>query len=153
MGESMIHITTDIDALDEIARNDLVFKHISDDNSIRGDSIYSDKFTYLAANEGSELMGFFAISAINSICYEIHTVMHPKTWGRSLKYAKEVIVWIFENTPCKKLITFVPADNPQALSLAINSGMEKEGILKKSFLKNGVLLDQHILGVGSDLCQ
>lgn len=148
----MIQPTNDAEFIKLVATNPQVWPFISDDNSNMANFEMKDSILYLAASEGDELLGYFALSVINSICYEIHTVMLPSAWGRVLKYAKEVLVWVFTNTDCKKVITFVPENNQKALSLAERSGMKREGFLEKSFLKNGELLGQYILGAENSIC-
>jgi hypothetical protein len=55
--------------------------------------------------------------------------------------------WIWHNTPCRRLITNVPADNRLAFQFALSAGMEPYGKNEDSFLKGGKLLDQICLGI------
>ena len=124
-----------------------VWPHVSDDNCSIQDFNPSNSMTYLLVEDEGERMGFFGLSAINTICYEIHTTMLPKAWGKTLKYTKEVLDWIFANTVCLKVVTFVPETNKKALNLALKTGLKIEGFIEKSFLKNGSLIGQHVLGI------
>lgn len=128
--------------------NDAVWPHISDDSCGNKDDFEPGLgLLYLAVEDDGEKVGFFAISAINSICCEIHTVMLPIAWGKTLKYTEEVIDWIFSETGFLKIVTFVPETNKKALKLAIKSGLQIEGFLSSSFKKNGDLIGQHVLSI------
>lgn len=91
--------------------------------------------------------GCFWLHAENSTTYQIHTCLLPSMWGRSAEAANLAVRWVFENTPCKKIITLVPTNNPLALRLAKRCGFEIEGVVTKSIQKDGVLLDQTLLGI------
>ena len=143
----MISQTFDYDFIKEVCTNPMVWPHISDDNCAIDEFTPSDSMIYLMVEDEGEGMGFFGLSAINTICYEIHTTMLPKAWGKTLRYTKEVLDWIFTNTVCLKVVTFVPETNKKALNLALKTGLKIEGFIEKSFLKNGSLIGQHVLGI------
>jgi RimJ/RimL family protein N-acetyltransferase len=61
--------------------------------------------------------------------------------------------WLFANTPCQKLIAFIPEKNQKMLALALKSGLKKEGFIENSFLSGGVLHGQNLLGITKgDVC-
>jgi len=99
--------------------------------------------------------GVFMVHRHNQICWEIHTAILPEYWGeRAREAAKAVLKYLFTNTDCEKLITNVPETNKAALRYAKASGMKLFGTNTKSFKKNGVLMDQYMLGIekGEWLC-
>ena len=96
---------------------------------------------------GPDLLGLFFVHMHTGTLFEVHTCLLPKCWGRSLDATKACADWVFGNTSCQKLMTWVPTCNRLAYRLAIKSGMKDEGLSKKSHLKNGVLLDMHLLGL------
>lgn len=140
----------DNDFFKSIARHPQVWPMITDDGCTE-EFDFPESNLYLVAESNGERIGFFMLSAINSICVEVHTIFHPKAFGSVISYAVELINWVFNNTQFKKIITFVPSDNPKAKRLAEKAGMEAEGLIKGSYLRAGKLLDQHILGVSK--CQ
>lgn len=149
----MITQTFDYDFIREVCVMPEVWPHVSDDNCSIEDFNPSDYMIYLLVEDEGEIMGFFGLSAINTICYEIHTTMLPKAWGKTLKYTKEVLAWIFENTECLKVITFVPETNKKAFNLAVKTGLKIEGFINHSFMKNNHLVGQYLLGISKgDLC-
>lgn len=134
----------------EIATNPLVLPWIKDDEAIE-DFNFPDCFLYVIASLNGEDVGFFMLHKVNLITVEVHTIFHPKAFGKVLSFSTQVIDWVFSNTDYEKMITHVPEDNPKAKRLAEKSGMEVEGIIKKSFRRNGQNIDQFILGVSK--CQ
>lgn len=135
-------------------RNKHIYKHLTDDSCPQNpDSfcIVSDLLLYLGVYQDDEYMGLFVIHRHNYILYEVHTCLLPVAWGSSVDYAKSCISWMFQNTDCKRLITNVPDGNTLAIRLAQKSGMDIFGYNPSSFLKNGQLIGQTILGVSK--CQ
>ena len=94
-----------------------------------------------------KVLGVFMVHSHTSILWEVHTCLLPETKNK-LECAKALIKWVFENTTCRKLISWAPSDNRRAYDFAVKAGLVEEGICKKSFIKNGVLLDQHLMGIG-----
>lgn len=93
--------------------------------------------------------GLWMLKPWNSTTYEIHTCILPPYRGQAaIHAAKDAGRWMFENTECRKIVTLVPEDNRPAMAYALAGGMEKEGVIKNSILKDGDLLDQTILGIG-----
>jgi len=89
--------------------------------------------------------------------HEVHTMIEPEGRGKqAIKDVRAAAKWYFENEGrCEKIITYVPFHNKQAYSFARIVGMKDEGICTKSFKKNGVLIDQWVLGLEKEsiLCQ
>ncbi len=100
--------------------------------------------------------GVFMVYAHNSICYEMHTAILPRIWGSEAAHAAQLLLaWAFSEMPCQKMITSVPSYNRMALRFAKQGGMTVEGTNRFSYLKNGVLHDQILLGITKEefLCQ
>jgi len=98
----------------------------------------------------------FVLIPQNAITYEVHTAIKQESRGRvGFKAGRDAIKWMFENTGCQKLISWVPEFNRSALVFASMNGFDIEGTSKKSFLKNGELFDQILVGLtkGGWLCQ
>jgi len=126
-----------------------VYDYVSDDNSPSADLYFPDmrdEIYWLAAYDETGLLGVFMAHPHNSVCYESHTLLLPSARGKAMRAGRLAIDWLFQNSRCEKIITNVPAYNILALALAHRVGFKDIGINTKSFLKNGVLYDQHILG-------
>ena len=91
------------------------------------------------------------------VVHEVHTMIEPEGRGKqAVKDVQAAAKWYFENEGrCEKIITYVPFHNKPAYSFAKIVGMKDEGVCTKSFKKNGVLLDQWVLGLEKEafLCR
>lgn len=128
-----------------------IWPHITDDFSSKielFEPIKHDAAWYVLVKEGEELLGLFFLHPENGICWKVHTCLLPTAWGyRAKQAAHEGVQWIFENTPCKRIITDVPEYNVLAYKFAKIGGMTQYGTNPKSYQKNGVLHDVFMLGV------
>ena len=110
---------------------------------------------FVKVEDEGRVLGMFMLSPLNSVCFEIHTCLFPHIAPSTMfKIVEEGYKWLFEATCIKKLITYVPSFNKKALRFAKFSGMKEEGIITKSFLREGVLVDQILLGIEKEIvCQ
>jgi len=119
----------------------------------------ADKFTvredpgiwYVLAFDGernTELLGLFVLVQLSPICWEIHTRLLPGSWGKqAAEAARGILAWLWERTPCLRLVTAVPAYNRLAIRFAERAGLKVFGNNERSYLKGGVLHDQILLGI------
>ena len=132
-----------------------IWPHVSDDFSGQPENfiaLTSLPILYLAVKENEDLLGLFVITWENSICWKIHTCLLPETWGQKAKQiGNELRAWLFSSTNCHRIVTDVPANNRLALAFAKSCGMTEYGLNPQSFLKDGQLYDQVLLGVSK--CQ
>ena len=111
---------------------------------------------YLSARDGDHLLGIWMLNPENSVTWDVHTCLLPSAWGAlAIKAACHAIQWVWDNTPCRRLVTKVPVFNRLALRFARMAGMVEYGRNPRSFLKNGELHDQILLGISKPevLCQ
>ncbi len=146
---------TDKNIILETIRNKKIYKNLIDDSCPKNPddfNVINDLFLYLGVyDHDGEYLGLFLLHRHNLILFEIHTALLPNAWGRSLDCAKSVISWVFSNTDCKRLVTSVPDGNTLAFRLAKSAGMDVYGYNPKSFMLEGELLGQTLLGVSK--CQ
>ena len=128
-----------------------IWRHISDDFSPEPDEyrpIESESIWYVMVWDGNELLGLWMFHPHNGICWEVHTALLPDAYGdRARAAAIGMTKWMWRNTPCRRIITHVPANNRLALRFAIEAGMEVYGTNPASFQKGGKLIDQICLGI------
>jgi Protein of unknown function (DUF2824) len=104
---------------------------------------------YILVHDGAELLGMFLCVPLNAITWEAHTMFFPGIGGRRAIAAYRCgLEWLWANSPCKKIVGFIPEDNPRALVVALRGGAEKLGVLTKSISKHGRLLDQTVVSAG-----
>jgi RimJ/RimL family protein N-acetyltransferase len=150
---------TDPRLIAETITHPKIYPHVSDDGSPKPEDYepaIAPALLYLGMyQDDGAYLGLFAIHPHNSRCYEVHTCLLPEAWGKfTVECARLCIAYVFANTPCLRLITNVPSFNAHAKRLALRAGMSPFGVNAKSFLKDGVLYDQLMLGISKeDVCQ
>lgn len=132
-----------------------VYPHISDDSCPPREDFQphvGDPLIYVGVfNDKARFMGLFLFHPHNAITFEVHTCLLPIAWGSlATECTKAAAAWMWANTPCRRIVTNVPAYNMLALALAERSGMERYGVNPKSFLKDGALHDQIMLGMSKE---
>jgi RimJ/RimL family protein N-acetyltransferase len=150
-----IERTNDTDLARRIMTHPRIYPWVTEDGSpapenfkLDGLSNHPGIYFLTPLSEDGKVAGVFMVHRNTVSIFECHTCILPEFWGQSLEAAKLMFRWVFDNTPCQKLVTLVPVNNRLALRLAKRAGMEEEGCIRESYMKNGVLIDQIILGVG-----
>lgn len=126
-----------------------VWPHIHEDGTDAPDPQDHEALYWMqATTDGQQLVGVFLVHAVSSVCYEMHTCILPECRGAvAANAAQALLTWAFTETECRKMITRVPAYNTAALRFALAGGMTQEGINRASFMRNGALIDQIMLGI------
>lgn len=143
--------TTDAAWIKEVMTHPRIWPRISDDHSPAPEDfepILHEGLYYLSPEHRGAPVGVFFFHAHSVVCWEIHTCILPEFWGPpAVLAARAAMLWMVDNTACRKIITHVPDDNPVAHRYARRVGMTDEGVNRASFLKGGSLLDQFFLGI------
>lgn len=128
-----------------------IWRHVTDDSAPSAECYQPPDPTlvhYLIVRDGDEILGLFMLHALNSVCWEIHTCLLPWAWGsRAMEAGCLVSEWVFEHTGCRRIVTNVPVYNRLALAYAKRAGLVEYGCNPASFLKDGKLHDQILLGI------
>jgi hypothetical protein len=150
----MIERTKDWELIKRIVTHTTVYPKVTDDKSPCAacwQPIKDEKMYYLLAKNGIDVLGLFAVSPENSVCYKVHTCLLPHSYGdKATQAAKELIEWVFTNLDCKRLITEVPQFNKLALRFAERAGMTQYGYNPASYLKDGKLQGMTLLGISKE---
>ena len=150
-----IERSKDYELIRRIATHRLVYSFISDDFSPKAEDykpIESDELFYVVIHDDSELMGMFVLVPENHVCAKVHTCLLPQAYGdRARQCAKEAIQWAWANTTLERIITDIPDNNRRALKFSNDVGFKVYGVNPKSFMKNGILRDQVLMGVSKCL--
>lgn len=142
--------TDNMSLVSDIYRHPRIYPHLIDDFSPmreRYEAQYFHHTYHLLAFKNAVLMGVLFFHPLNLTLYQIHICMLPRFWGKNIKHAVFAAEhWMAVNTRCKKVIAFIPEFNKPAIALAKRSGYHEEGICNASMQKDGVLINQIILG-------
>jgi len=92
--------------------------------------------------------GMWLFEPRNTITYEGHICILPGFRGAAaVRATEDAFRWMFRNTACRKVVALIPEGNKPAIAFAMLAGMRKEGLVKRSFLKGGKVVDQQLLGI------
>ncbi len=139
--------TRDMAVVRDILAHPMIFPHIHEDGTSEPNPIDHDGFHWMLISD-AEPAGVFLLHARGSSCYEMHTCLLPRIWGAGAAEAAKLLGdHVFYDIGAHKLITNVPAKNRRALRFAQANGMRIEGTNRESFLLNGVMHDQIMLGM------
>jgi RimJ/RimL family protein N-acetyltransferase len=139
--------THDMPLVAAIMSHPAIWPHIHEDGLDEPAPLDLDGFHWLLVDDGAPA-GVFLAHPRGAACWEVHTCLLPRTWGRNAAHAAcMLLTHLFDIIGCDKVVTNVPAYNRAALRFAKSSGMRVEGTNTASFLRNGVLEDQIMLGI------
>lgn len=142
--------THDMELVASIVRHPAIWPHVHDDGTPDdwAPTDHDGFYWMLVTLDDGRPGGVFLVHALTSFCREMHTCLLPTMWGRESAGAAQMLLdWAFCETDCQKMVTNVPAYNRLALRFAKAGGMMQEGINRASFMRNGMLIDQIMLGI------
>lgn len=94
------------------------------------------------------VVGVFLFRLWNTITWEIHSCIGNSYRGkRAVDMCIALGHFVFSQFPVIKLVTQVPVYNLPAYALARKLHMVVEGLNSKSWMKDGKVWDQHLLGI------
>lgn len=143
----------DLDLINRVILDAAVNDDISDDATKNHELQHlPHAFECLGIYQDEEIRGLFMLVPHNAVTAEIHTCLLLR--GKEAFQAGQLLLdYLFSNY--QKAISYTPSTNKKALFYALRLGFKKEGVLTQSFLKNGMLVDQVVVGLtkGEYLCQ
>jgi len=115
----------------------------------------SDKTTLVGVMYGGMVCGIISIEPMNTITYQLHIALLPALWGRSTEVCSGFVDYIFTRATVLKLVAIVPTCNPLVLKMLRRMGINEEGVITKSFLRNWKRYDMIIFGLTKEewLCR
>lgn len=104
-----------------------------------------------AIDDKNEVIGFYNLHVRNSVTLQIHPMILPTRRGKwAYKTALQALKWVNEYTTFQKVVCEIPVIYPHVKMFAMQCGMVKEGINRRSFLKYGKIHDMWVLGITKD---
>ena len=146
-----INRTADRDFIAALSFDPLIWPFISDDGCEQKlevvDRLLGFESLILKAEDEAPL-GLWIAFGRNFVTCELHFCVVPSRFGGKAYVTNEVCRWIFSNTRFKKIVTEIPRFNERAIRHIRKAGFIHEGVNRVSFLKDGVLHDQIVFGMG-----
>lgn len=84
---------------------------------------------------------------IQATMVDFHPYALPDKCRKWKSIVKCLLTWIYSNQRINKVISFIGTNHITTYKLALKLGFKNEGLIKKSYLKNGNLHDQHVVGL------
>lgn len=99
-----------------------------------------------------EICGVVLVLAENSITTLIHPYMLEKHKGQGFYMIKAFLEWYLRNAKAEanKVNAKIPSFNKVGRKIALKVGFKDEGIDRQSYLRDGELYDQYLLGITRD---
>jgi len=142
----MITVRVSSEDAEAIIKHPEMYADLIDDGSPdRDDFVIPPTWTNVTAYFNNEPAGFACIAPLNYVTAEIHFGVLPEYRYRAVSIGKKVIEWIWENTAFQKVIAQTHQDRVARFTVAV--GFDVEGTNRRSFSKDGELIDQTYLGV------
>jgi hypothetical protein len=145
-----IEATTDVFIVRHILTHPKIYRRASDDFALPVGQFQPamQGIVYVLLKCNGLHMGLWGLCPHSKILWEVHTCLLPQAWGETARAAvPHFLQWVWDNTPCKRIITSVPHFNRAALKFALGSGMTEYGLNPGAFQKWGKLYDVHMLGL------
>lgn len=130
-----------------------IYDHMTDDFAPAREEFEVNQhpaIRYVRVYDGFDLLGLFCLFPENEICWAAHVALyrglHPE---KTRQIGRELVEWLWANTPCRRLVASVPACNRAAVRYGLDpEGMhlERYGVNERSFKKHGKLWDQVLMG-------
>lgn len=107
---------------------------------------------WLEIKANDSVVGVYRVHVLNSVLLQIHAHVLPEyrkyhSYGTGFNALK----WIYENAPeYKKVIAIIPFCFENVKEFTCQFGFQVEGVNRQSYMKNGQLHDQWLLGITRD---
>lgn len=132
-------------------RHPTVYPHIRDDATPPPAELQvssAPSIGYLGAWDSETFMGLWVVDRRNAVTIEVHICFLPLAAGsKGLEVAKAGADWVWANTDFVRIVTSVPVFNNLAIRFAERIGMQRYGENQSSFLKDGELHNEILLGL------
>jgi len=136
----------DVDLINSVLMHPSIADHLCDDNSVGAKVQDAESLEWIGVHKDGACHGVFLLIPQNAVTVDIHTALLPDVRGKQSKQAGKLLLDLIFSRYFKA-VTSVPSNNRVAAWFAGSLGFKHEGVNRQSFLKNGVLLDQVLMGM------
>lgn len=145
--------TEDADFIKEVITSPGLWPTVAEDGHNPEDYIPdTERGCWLSIIHDGQFIGLYYIHAHNTVLAEIHAHILPECRKEfSFPSGGAALYWIYEYAPqYQKIIANVPRIYENVKNFTAKFGFVVEGVNRKSYLKNGELHDQWLLGITRD---
>ena len=146
----IVERTQDPELIKCVFSNPQIFATVAEDGQSATD-IEPDmnRNIWLVMKDGSDVVALYQVERLNGITAQIHANVLPQYRKiRSKETGRLALDWVMEHLPdIHKLIAVVPVIYPNVRDFTCSFGFREEGLNRESYLKNGEIHDQWILGI------
>ena len=149
-----IELIKDVEFIKSTLNDEEVLSRISEDG--QGVTFDDDMVNGLINNGlalgwfvGGEPVGFFWVHHFSYSVMQIHAHFTKANRVHTRGSGKAMLKYLKDNAPASvhKFVAFVPVIFPDVYNFSVREGLEDEGFLFESSYRDGVMVDQHILGI------
>lgn len=129
-----------------------VWDSLTDDSGLTFEDyaprIDEDKRWYITWDKDVPVAAF-SFKRLNGVTWETHANVIPALWGdkRGTQLCRDALKVALADIGALKIVAQIPDSSPVTQRTAEAIGFSREGINRKSFLKDGVLHDQVYFGM------
>ena len=144
----------EISEFDWILKDPEIFERIAEDG-ISPDDYEIDlpeRNCYMLIKKDGETIGLWCLYPANTSTLNVHANILKEHRKHAKEAARLMLNWFAEHSPDQyvKLNAEIPVIYEDVYMYTKNHGFVDEGINRLSIMKNGVLVDQHLLGLTRD---
>lgn len=143
----IVSISNDKDEIKEIV---LKVSHLAFEDGVNTDNWtpeISQGVLWLIIKEQLKSIAVCKIRIVQASMIEIHPYAIAEKCKKWKSIVLSILKWIYSNEKINKVIGLIGVNHELTYRLALKIGFKNEGLIKKSYLKNGELLDQHLIGL------
>lgn len=148
-----IGLAQDMDELNGILKNPYIWAQLTE-SDIDPNEFYPEMkpISFWMVAETDEICGIMLVLAENTATTLIHPYMLEKHKGKGYYMIKAFFEWYLRNAKeeANKINAKIPAFNKAGRKVALKVGFKDEGVDRQSYLRDGKLYDQYLLGITRD---
>ena len=145
--------THDIEIISSVAFDPkMISELIEDGQTIKDCGFDTDQDCYLSVKNKDELIAIYIIKPLSKTVVDMHPMVIHEHRMHGNKSMTAVFKWLLANCnkSIKKVTAKFPSNSKNIERFALHNGFKIEGINRLSFMKNGQLLDQTMVGITFD---
>lgn len=143
---TVVYRTFDKSEILEILRHPAIIKTIAEGNCQDID-VNPEKTCFIACKVDNELSAVFIFDKLGAATVDVHAHVLPAKRQHSKDIGAAILRYFFDIAPwAHKLTAIIPICYPNVIAYAHQFGFINEGVNRRSYALDGVLIDQIYLG-------